>query len=333
MNISSASTKPNIDKPALNTKNSQGKSNIMEKASILHLFTAAKNASPFDVNMAHDAGFDKVPTYTNVTLSEVTGLTQDAIFSRGMSGVKREGIFIGGRDIDLAIQMLEEAKKAMFSPFACSVFADPSGAFTTAAAMIAKVEFHLGAHLNQTLQGKVVSVFGATGPVGSCVAIIAAQQGATVQLVAHKSVSDVDVKAKVWNEKYGVNMQVIDGTSDEKKYKILESTEIAICAAAAGVQVLSKDHLAHAKQLKVVADVNAVAPLGAEGVGVSDDGVLIEGTNIYGIGALAIGQLKYTTQHQLLKQMLPSDQPFEKPKYYEFIAAFKLARELLKSHS
>ena len=109
----------------------------MEKVSILHVITAAKNASPFDVNMAFDAGFDKIVPYTNVTLNEVAGLTQDAIFSRSPSGVKREGIFIGGRDIDLAMQMLNAAKSAMFTPFECSVFADPSGAFTTAAAMMA----------------------------------------------------------------------------------------------------------------------------------------------------------------------------------------------------
>ena len=167
----------------------------MEKVSILHLITAAKNASPFDVNMAFDAGFDKIMPYTNVTLSEVAGLTQDAIFSRSPSGVKREGVFIGGRDIDLAMQMLNAAKNAMFAPFACSVFADPSGAFTTAAAMIAKVEFHLKKQFNEELAGKTLSVFGASGPVGGCAAIIAALQGATVQLVAHRSVADLEQKA------------------------------------------------------------------------------------------------------------------------------------------
>ena len=66
----------------------------MEKVSILHLITPAKNASPFDVNMAFDAGFDKIMPYTNVTLNEVPGLVQDAIFSRSPSGVKREVVFI-----------------------------------------------------------------------------------------------------------------------------------------------------------------------------------------------------------------------------------------------
>ncbi len=297
----------------------------MEKPSILHLFTAAKNASPFDVNMAFDAGFDKIMPYTDVELTEVAGLTQDAIFSRSPSGVKREGIFIGGRDIDLAMQMLKAAKNAMFSPFACSVFADPSGAFTTAAAMIAKVEQHLKARFGEDLSGKTLSVFGATGPVGGCAAIIAAKQGANVQLVAHSSVARVETKAQAWNSEYQINLQVVDGSSDAKKADILAQADVVVSAAAAGVQVISQQQLTQAKRLKIVADVNAVAP----------NGVQVAGTDIYGIGALAIGQLKYATQHALLKQMLPQDQdkPQEKIKYLEFIAAFNLARELSKNQS
>ena len=297
----------------------------MEKVSILHLITASKNASPFDVNMAYDAGFDKVVSYTNVTLDEVVALTQDAIFSRSPSGVKREGIFIGGRDIDLAMQMLNLSKGAMFSPFSCSVFADPSGAFTTAAAMVAKVEFNLHKHFGLDLSGKTLSIFGASGPVGSCAAIIAALQGATVQLVAHRAIAELEQKVLAWNTQFQINLQVVDGSSEPAKKQVLESTEIALCAAAAGVQVLSINHLLAAKQLKIVADVNAVAPLGVAGVLVSADGVKIEDSSAYGIGAMAIGSLKYMTQQQLLQQMLSAD----KPQIFEFMAAFKLASALL----
>jgi methylene-tetrahydromethanopterin dehydrogenase len=308
----------------------------MEKASILHLFTAAKNASPFDINMAYDAGFDKIVTYTNVELAEVAGLTQDAIFSRSPSGVKREGIFIGGRDIDLAMQMLNTAKKSMFAPFACSVFADPSGAFTTAAAIIAKIEAHLTAKFNEDLSGKTLSVFGATGPVGGCAAISAAQQGANVQVVAHNSVARIEAKAAHWNSEYQINLQVVDGSTDAKKTAILAQAEIVISAAAAGVQVITQPQLMLAKRLKIVVDVNAVAPNGVQGVDANHDGVIIAGTQIYGtqiygIGAMAIGQLKYATQHQLLKQMLRLEQ--DKPNYLEFMAAFNLARELSKNPS
>ncbi len=113
---------------------------MMKKKNILHLITAAKNASPFDVNMAYDGGYDNIMPYTNVTLDEVEALTQDAVFSRSPSGIQAEALFFGGRDIHLALEMQEKAKSAMFKPFEVSTFSDPSGAFTTAGAMLAKIE-------------------------------------------------------------------------------------------------------------------------------------------------------------------------------------------------
>ena len=54
----------------------------MEKPYLLHLITSEKNASPFDVNMAYDAGWTNITPYTNVEQSEIEALVQDAIFSR-----------------------------------------------------------------------------------------------------------------------------------------------------------------------------------------------------------------------------------------------------------
>ena len=112
----------------------------MERPYVLHLFTPGLQASPFDVNMAADAGWQVIVPYTQVALDGVAALTQDAIFSRGPKGVARTGIFIGGRDAMLAADMLERAHRALVPPFAVSLFADPSGAFTTAAALVACVE-------------------------------------------------------------------------------------------------------------------------------------------------------------------------------------------------
>jgi methylene-tetrahydromethanopterin dehydrogenase len=299
----------------------------MEKVSILHLITAAKNVSPFDVNMAYDAGFDKIMPYTNVALDEVAGLTQDAVFSRSASGQKREAIFIGGRDINLAIAMLETAKKVLFPPFQLSIFADPSGAFTTAAAMLAKVDFHLNLHFKTNLKDKKIAVFGATGPVGGCVAIIAAKQGAYVQLVAHKSVESVREMAENYNQRYSTNIGYVDGMTDAAKQVVLDSADVVLCAAAAGIRVISAEQIEHSKSLKIIADVNAVSPSGAENVGVMMDGAEIAGTRVLGIGALAIGNLKYATQHNLLKQMLA----IHKPCYLEFMAAFEIARNLVRA--
>jgi len=78
----------------------------MEKPYILHMITPAKNLSPFDVNMALDAGWDNTVGYTDVEKDEVQALVQDAIFSRGPSGTKRTGLFLGGRDMHMAMELL-----------------------------------------------------------------------------------------------------------------------------------------------------------------------------------------------------------------------------------
>jgi methylene-tetrahydromethanopterin dehydrogenase len=120
-------------------------------------------------------------------------------------------------------------------------------------------------------------------------------------------------------------MVAVDGASDDSKVTVLKNTDIALCAAAAGVQVLSLSQMAKAPDLKIVADVNAVPPTGAEGVDVFADGTQIEGTKAFGIGALAIGNVKYKTQHNLLKLMLESD----KKQYLDFLSAFEMARKSL----
>lgn len=295
----------------------------MGKVSILHLFTAAKNASPFDVNMAYDAGFDKIMPYTNVLPNEVVVLTQDAMFSRSPSGVKLESIFVGGRDIDVAMDMLKAAQGCMFPPFQMSVMADPSGAFTTAAAMVAKVNTALE-KLGSRLKGASLVIIGASGPVGSCAAVIAAKEGANVTLAAHHGVEEMVPHAEKLFKRYGVMLGVMDASTGAAKSALVSSTQVVLCCGPAGVQVLSKAQLQASPSLQVVADVNAVAPLGAEGVGVHDDGVLIAGTNITGIGALAIGNVKYATQHALLKSMLVT----EKPVYLDFLSAYEKAKTL-----
>ena len=81
---------------------------------ILHMLTPLKHMSPFDVNMALDAGYDAAIAYTNVMLDEVGGLVQDAIFSRPPKTGVRTGMFIGGKNAILALDMLSAAKKALY---------------------------------------------------------------------------------------------------------------------------------------------------------------------------------------------------------------------------
>ena len=298
----------------------------MEKPNILHMFTSTPNVSPFDVNMAYDAGFNAVVPYGNVTLDQIAALTQDAIFSRGPKGAKRTGIFIGGREIGLAADMLDAAKRAMVPPFEVSVFADPSGAFTTAAAMVACVEKQLKKIHQTDLSGKNVVVLGGTGPVGAAAAVLASQAGARVRIASHTSATRARMTSEVVNARYGATTEPGDASVVDTKLKMINDADIILGAAKAGIQVLSANELAAAKRLLVAADVNAVPPVGVEGVGMMDDGApLAAGSGkAVAIGALAIGNVKYQVQRGLLEAMIATD----KPLYIDFRDAFAAARKL-----
>lgn len=301
----------------------------MAKRSILHMLDPMPHNSPFDVNMAVDAGFDVIMPYNNVKLDQVHGLTQDAIFSRGPAGVKQTAMYIGGRDLKLAMDMLNICKQAMVPPFQISVLADPSGAFTTAAALVACVEKQLLEKHGKQLQGCHAVVFGGTGPVGIATGIIASLAGADTVLVDHLSIDTALDISKEYNKLYDTSMRGTYASSDADKARLLSHADIVFCTAKAGIQVLSRDVLADGQQLKVAGDVNAVPPLGIEGIKLKDNGAaLIHATGsagAVGVGALAVGDIKYKLQQNLLRLTLETD----KPVYLDFRDAYKKARELV----
>lgn len=291
---------------------------------ILHMLEPKKHMSPFDVNMAADAGYKVIIPYTNVALEEVGPLVQDAIFSRPPDYGVRTGMFIGGKDAILALDMMDAAAKAMVPPFQLSVFADPAGSFTTAAAMVACVERVLKFKFGRSWKGTKVAVFGATGVVGFASSIIAALEGADVQLVAHRGVERVIAGAKVSKERFGVDLEAVNGETADQKRDIIMNAEVIFAAAAAGVQVVSAEHKALANKLLVIADVNAVPPAGVEGMELFMDGAPLPGCNALGVGPLAIGDIKYKTESGLFKQMLESKEPLS----LDFRHAYALAKTL-----
>lgn len=302
----------------------------MEKPFILHMLTTAKNLSPFDVNMAVDAGWITTVPYINVEPSEVRGLVQDVIFSRSPKGLKKTGIFIGGRDAKQALDMLKASKNAMVPPFEVSVFADPSGAFTTAAGMVAAVEQALATKFNTTLAGKNVLALGGTGPVGQIAAVLAALAGANVRIVG-RQLDKAQLTADLCNQEFGDGKTTITAGADSDKGEYIKTADVVFATGAAGVELLSAALISAAPQLKVAADVNAVPPAGIAGVDAMHDSVpLADSKNgAVGIGALAIGNIKYQAQSQLLKKMIES----EKPVFLRFEHAFEVARAYLKANA
>jgi methylene-tetrahydromethanopterin dehydrogenase len=300
----------------------------MKDPYLLHIVSPTKYVSPFDINMAYEAHYDAVIPYCNVTLDEIHALTQDTIFSRSPEGVRRTGIFIGGREFDLAIDMLEAARKAMVPPFAVSVLADPSGAITTAAAMVAIAESLLARSFDSDMKGRSVYILGGTGPVGACVGLLAARCGARVYLVSNRGQAQAEAAAAAVARRFDCELHGADGGSPEALGRILDDAEVIFNTAKAGVRVVSSEALARARKLAVAVDANAVPPAGIEGIKLKDNGVPVPtGGTCLGVGALAVGDVKYRVHTGLLTRMYEASEPL----YLAFDEAFAMARGIVKA--
>jgi methylene-tetrahydromethanopterin dehydrogenase len=296
---------------------------------ILHILSPLPQVSPFDITMAHDAGFDAVVPYARVTLEEIHGLVQDIIFPRSPKDLRRSAILVGGRDAGVAMDMVDAAKAAMVPPFEVSVLADPSGAFTTAAAVVACVERQLRQQHQIDLKEAKVVIFGGTGPIGVATGVIASLAGAATTIVDYLSIDVALAKAAEYNRRCGTTLRGAYGCSEADNARLVSRHDVVICTAKAGVQVLSASVLEDARQLKVAADINASPPPGIEGIKPKDDGVPVlhatSAPRAVGVGPLTIGRVKVKTQQTLLRSMLDA----EKPLYLDFAQAFRIARALV----
>lgn len=280
--------------------------------------------SPFDVNMAIDAGFDAVIPYSGVTLEDIVPLVQDAMFSRSPRDAVRTGVFIAGKDAGLALDMMEKVHTTLLKPFEISAFADPAGSFTTAAAMVACAEKILKQQKSVALAQTKIVIFGATGVVGYASGVISALEGAEVYLAGYDGPARVQAKAEDMKKRFGVEIHAVDASTEEKKVAALVGMDVVFCAAAAGKQILAKSVLGTAKSLLLAADVNAVPPAGVEGLELKADGVPFFGT-VLGLGPLAIGDVKYKTESGLFQRMASSTKAVS----FDFRDAFTLAREIV----
>ena len=282
--------------------------------SILHMLTPLKHMSPFDVNMAVDAGFETIVTYTDVTLPDVVSLTQDSIFSRAPEDGVRTGLFIGGKNAEDALDMVDRARKAFVPPFANHIFADPAGSFTTGAAMVAQVARALRQRHGTDLRGKRIVIFGGAGVVAYVAAVIGALEGAKTVLVGHDGEERVSKIAFTMKWRFGIDVGAVDGTTPEDRRRAITDADV----------ILSAEDLGSAPNLLVASDVNAVPPAGIAGIDVNAVDVALPVGKGVGIGALAVGNVKYQTQCRLFRRMLEADQPL----CLDFRDAYQLAVEV-----
>ncbi len=240
--------------------------------------------SAFDRVVAYDSGADEVMSYGGVTEADVRDLIHGCIFTRGPKDLKNTAVFVGGSDIAVGEQLLATATNAMFKPFSVSAMLDSNGSNTTAVAAVAKMVKAAG-----DVRSKRVLIIAGTGPVGIRAAGLFAKAGADVCITSRKADAGERARELVL-KRFGGTVRAIAMPDAAEAIRACERAELILNAGPAGVMLVPKQAWANRPGLKVVADVNAVPPLGIEGVEAMDDGVTKDGVVCF--GALAIGNLK-----------------------------------------
>lgn len=266
---------------------------------ILVQLESGSKASVFDQITAYDAGVDHVLPYGEVELDEVANLVYGAMFTRGGEELRNTAIFIGGTNVPTAEKIMEKVLGTFFGNVRVSVMFDANGSNTTAAALVKKI-----AH-GRNLKGKRALVLAGTGPVGIRAGILLASEGCEVFFSSRKLSRAQEVCRHI-QENNGVKINPIEAAGSEDVENILaKGINIVACCGAPGVCLLDLKTWTTAPSLEIIADINAVNPLGAEGMKVTDNGKEREGKIVY--GAIAIGNLKMKIHRAAVKSLFESN--------------------------
>jgi len=289
----------------------------VDKRKILIQLDSDPQPSVFDRVVAIDAGADEVFSYGGVKPEQVQALVHGAIFTRGPDDLKRTAFFVGGSDVAASEKLLAELTKHMLPQFGLrvSVLFDANGANTTAAAAVRVASKHIDLSTAKCL------VLGGTGPVGQRVALLLARQGGEVRVGSRQqnraaAVCD-SIRAKVASAKLE---PATNGSSAELQAALTGRTLI-FAAGAAGAVLFPRSARSACPSLKVAIDLNAVPPLGIEGVEAGDKGKERDG--IIGYGALGVGGTKMKIHKAAVARLFETnDHVMDAEEVYSLAAAF-----------
>ncbi|MEA2714105.1 MAG: methylenetetrahydrofolate/methylenetetrahydromethanopterin dehydrogenase [Gemmatimonadales bacterium] len=240
--------------------------------------------SVFDQVVAYDAAADVVMSYGGVTEGDVRDLIHGCIFTRGPKDLHNTAVWIGGNNMTAGEQLLAMAQDALFPPLSVSIMLDSNGSNTTAVAAVVKIEQTLG-----DMKGKKVLILAGTGPVGQRAAGLLAKGGAQVTITSRKP-EQGDKARQFISARFDVHVEAVTLNDPSRLPELCQGIEVLLNSGPAGVQMVPKPAWTGVKTLKIAVDLNAVPPLGIEGIDVNDAGTKKNGVVVF--GAFGVGNFK-----------------------------------------
>jgi hypothetical protein len=261
---------------------------------LLHLDSSAQ-PSVFDRIVAYDGGADEVLSYGGVTPDAVRDLVHGAMFTRGPKDLHHTAIYIGGSDKAAGEQLLGAVQKTFFGPLRVSVMLDSNGSNTTAVAAVAKMVQTVG-----DVRGRRAAVIAGTGPVGTRAAGLLSRAGAHVTITSRHRDEAERVATEI-ARRFGGAVQAIVVTDPSQVGAALGDVELLLNAGPAGVHLVPRDAWANQPSLRVAADLNAVPPLGIDGIDVTDSAADRHGVKVF--GALGVGNFKMKVHKRCIAKL------------------------------
>jgi hypothetical protein len=259
---------------------------MSDKAKILIQLDSDPHPSSFDRVVAIDSGADQLFSYGGVKPDQVQALVHGAIFTRGPKDLHRTAIFVGGSDVAAGEAILEAVRKSLLPKWGLqvSVMLDSNGCNTTAAAAVRAAARHM------PLKDAKAIVLGGTGPVGQRVARLLAGEGAEVKVGSRQLARSEAIAQAIQSRVGGSRVTGVAAGTPAELAGAIQNQSIVIAAGAAGAVLLPKSARAACPTLKIAIDLNAVPPLGIEGVEMGDQAKERDGIICY--GAIGVGGTK-----------------------------------------
>ena len=256
----------------------------------------------FDAIVAIDAGADILLRHGDVSPDNVVSLIHGAMFTRGASDLSSTSISLGGKNIPQVEAIASQISKTFFKSVRVSVFIDPAGANTTAAATVLAAKRHISFKSSSGGKACHALVLGGTGPVGQRVSQLLANQGIHVHL-ASRSFERASQHCTLLSEKFP--HAHLEPTSIDTLEKVIGSANLIISAGGPGVEMLTKAQSLQATAASVCIDLNAVPPAGISGIHANDT-ARRDGTKIL-YGALGIGGIKMKIHKTAIQRLFQTN--------------------------
>src|SRR5262249_49357441 len=133
-------------------------------------------------------------------------------------------------------------------------------------------------------------VLAGTGPVGQRVALLLAQQGADVRVASRQLIRAESVASQLRDRVPGAKLGGVGVAGPADLPAALGGRDLVIAAGAAGICLLPVDAWKVCPGLRVLVDLNAVPPVGIEGVELTDAGA--QRDHVIAYGAIGVGGTK-----------------------------------------